>query len=84
MTTVSAAEFAKRAPELLRSVEAGETVIVERNGKMIAQIVRTAARSAGPKRRVPLPFAPSTRRGVQLTAELVAEILEDEVSGPVA
>jgi len=38
MTTVTEAEFPARASELLRSVETGETVVVERDGKTIARM----------------------------------------------
>jgi antitoxin (DNA-binding transcriptional repressor) of toxin-antitoxin stability system len=79
MTTVTAAEFTERAPELLESVEAGETVIVQRDGKSVARLEPAAAATPGPKRRVTLPFVPSARPGsVRLTAERVAELLEDE------
>jgi antitoxin (DNA-binding transcriptional repressor) of toxin-antitoxin stability system len=38
MTTVSASEFSARAQELLKSVEAGNTIVVHRDGTPIARL----------------------------------------------
>jgi prevent-host-death family protein len=43
MTSVSASEFSARAQELLKSVEAGETVVVHRDGTPIARLEPSVA-----------------------------------------
>jgi prevent-host-death family protein len=57
---VSIAEAKRRLPELIRIVEAGESVIVTRHGKPVAQISppppdRRRARLGGMKERISLP-----------------------------
>jgi prevent-host-death family protein len=57
---VSIAEAKNRLPELIRAVEAGESVIVTRHGKPVAQITppppeRRRARLGGMKERIKLP-----------------------------
>ena len=46
MTTVSVAEFTARAPELLAIVEAGDTVVVQRNDKPIARLEPSTAKTS--------------------------------------
>jgi len=47
--TVSTTEAKKKLTELLRQVEAGESVIIERHGKPVAQITRLDKTPRKPK-----------------------------------
>ena len=61
MKTATFTEFRKNALELLSAVEGGETLVVLRHSKPIAQILPISSRPAG---------APSwKRRGLRLTAK---------------
>ena len=72
MKTVNFTEFRKNGSDLLSAVEDGETLLVLRHGKPIAEISPILPRPAG---------APSwKRRGLRLTAKgaaLSAAIIEE-------
>lgn len=72
MKTVTFTEFRKRASRLLSEVEAGESLVVLRHGKPIAQVFPPT---------LPLEDTPSWKRcGLRLTAKgaaLSAAIIEE-------
>lgn len=78
MTTVTMTEFRNHASGMLDRVERGETIVVLRHGKPIAEIVPISA-PAGPGTSWKAPGLRLTSKGAGLSSAILAERLNENI-----
>lgn len=73
MKQVSFTEFRRNAASLLDSVESGETVLVTRHGKPVAEVVPVSAAPAIVSWKRPHPALALSAKGASLSREIIRE-----------
>lgn len=73
MKQVSFTEFRRNAASLLDSVESGETVLVTRHGKPVAEVVPVSTAPAIVSWKRPHPALVLAAKGASLSREIIRE-----------
>jgi prevent-host-death family protein len=77
MTTVGDLDARKRFPQLLEQVEAGETVVITRDGRPVARLVPAAGQAPGAETAALIERWIEARKGVTLGGLRVRDLVEE-------